>query len=149
MKPKEKKPQKVFQIIDRKTNNATGSYSRACCDEFDFYSVESARTANCHGMFKDKSKYRIAEYEVTYKLINPDSDNAESVPIHKETDNSFDTMMKKKAPDIKYKSQFGGNRFVLHVKVSPDHVNIVKKLIFENLSLCFQIIVRPIEQDKK
>jgi hypothetical protein len=28
-----------------------------------------ARTANCHGMFADDSKYKIAAYKVTYELI--------------------------------------------------------------------------------
>ena len=65
---------KVFRIIDRTTQEVVGSYSRACHDEYDFVSVEAARTANCHGMFKDKEKYAIAEYEVSEKLINPDAD---------------------------------------------------------------------------
>ena len=41
---------------------------------YDFDSVETARTANCHGMFEDKEKFAIAEYEVTEKLINSDVD---------------------------------------------------------------------------
>ncbi len=74
MKTKEKKPERVFRIINNETNEATGSYSRAYCDEYDFRSIKSARNANCHGMFKDKTKYRIAEYEVIYKLINNSCD---------------------------------------------------------------------------
>jgi hypothetical protein len=74
MKPSEKKPEKVFRIIDRATGAPVGSYSRAYCDEYDFDSSESARNANCHGMFKDKGKFAIAEYRVTYELINPDVD---------------------------------------------------------------------------
>ncbi len=69
MKPKEKKPEIVFRIIDNETGEAKGSYSRAYCDEFDFNSVEEARTANIHGAFEDKEKYRIAKYKVTYELI--------------------------------------------------------------------------------
>lgn len=72
MKPNEKKPEIVFRIIDRETNDAVGSYSRACCDEYDFKSVESARTANCHGVFEDKERYKIAKYRVTYELIEDD-----------------------------------------------------------------------------
>lgn len=72
MKPKEKKPEFVYRIITKKTGEATGSYSRACCDEYDFKSVESARTANCHGMFEDESKYKIAKYKVTYELLEDD-----------------------------------------------------------------------------
>ena len=72
MKPKEKKPEEVFRIIDRETGIAQGSYSRACCNEFDFNSVHEARTANCHFIFEDKKKYKIAKYRVTYELIKDD-----------------------------------------------------------------------------
>ncbi len=72
MKPREKKPETVYRIIDRESGKAQGSYSRAYCDEFDFNSVEEARTANCHGMFEDKQKYKIAKYKVTYELIEDD-----------------------------------------------------------------------------
>lgn len=72
MKPHEKKPSTVFRIIDRDTGKSVGSYSRAYCDEFDFDSVGQARNANCHGMFEDERKYAIAEYRVTYELVNPD-----------------------------------------------------------------------------
>lgn len=72
MKPKEKKPEIVFRIIDRDNGNAIGSYSRACHDEYDFNSVSEARNANCHGAFKDLQKYRIAKYRVTYTLIEDD-----------------------------------------------------------------------------
>lgn len=75
MKPAEKKPETVYRIIDRATGEAVGSYSRAYCDEYDFASVKAARTANCHGMFEDKAKYAIAEYRVTYELVNGDADN--------------------------------------------------------------------------
>lgn len=77
MKPKEKKPAKVFRIINRENGEACGSYSRACCDEYDFTSANRARTANCHGMFQNKEKYAIAEYKVTYELVNPDCDKVE------------------------------------------------------------------------
>ena len=72
MKPKEKKPEIVYRIIDRATGSAHGAYSRACCDEYDFESVEQARSANCHGIFKDRAKYKIAKYRVTYELIEDD-----------------------------------------------------------------------------
>ncbi|MBT7929779.1 hypothetical protein HN682_07690 [Candidatus Peregrinibacteria bacterium] len=74
MKPNEKKPLVVFRIIDKETGEPTGSYSRACCDEYDFESVSHARHANCHGIFKDKKKYNIAKYRVTYTLIDDDCD---------------------------------------------------------------------------
>jgi len=72
MKPKEKKPSIVYRIINRNSGEAVGSYSRAYCDEYDFDSVEEARNANCHGMFKDLEKYRIAKYRVTYELLEDD-----------------------------------------------------------------------------
>jgi len=69
LKPTEKKPEIVFRIINNKTGHAEGSYSRACCDEYDFSSADSARNANCHGAYKDTEKYSIAKYKVTYELI--------------------------------------------------------------------------------
>lgn len=72
MKPREPKPEIVFRIIDRQTGTAQGSYSRAYCDEFDFTSASEARHANCHGMFEDREKYRIAKYRVRYELIEGD-----------------------------------------------------------------------------
>ncbi len=72
MKPKEKKPETVFRIIDKATGEAVGSYSRACCDEYDFNSVSEAKNANCHGIFRNREKYRIAKYRVSYKLIEED-----------------------------------------------------------------------------
>ena len=72
MKPREKKPEEVYRIIDRKTGRPQGSYSRAYCDEYDFESPEEARDANCSGMFRDKKRYAIAKYRVTYELIEED-----------------------------------------------------------------------------
>ncbi len=69
MKPKEKKPETVFRIIDNSTGESVGSYSRAYCDEFDFSSVFEARNANCDGKFLDEKKYSVAKYKVTYELI--------------------------------------------------------------------------------
>jgi hypothetical protein len=69
MKPREKKPEVVYRIIDNSNGNAVGSYSRAYCDEFDFTSESQARNANCHGSFLDEKKYSIAKYKVTYELI--------------------------------------------------------------------------------
>lgn len=72
MKPREKKPETVFRIIDRETGEAVGSYSRASCNEYDFKSPDEARSANVHGVFKDKEKYKISKYRVTYELIEDD-----------------------------------------------------------------------------
>ena len=75
MKPREKKPEIVYRIIDKATGEVVGSYSRACCDEYDFSSISSARNANCHGIFEDQKKYSIAKYRVTYKLVEEDCFN--------------------------------------------------------------------------
>jgi len=72
MKPKEKKPETVFRIINKSTGDAVGSYSRAYCDEYDFKSVSEARTANCHGVFENKEKFSISKYKVTYELLESD-----------------------------------------------------------------------------
>lgn len=72
MKPREKKPEIVYRIIDRATGEAMGSYSRAYCDEYDFNSAEEARNANCHDIFQDRVKYKIAKYRVIYTLIDDD-----------------------------------------------------------------------------
>ena len=73
MKPKEKEINVRFRIIDRKSGDAVGSYSRSYGDEFDFCSAESARSANCHGIFQDREKYAIAKYRVVYELIDGDA----------------------------------------------------------------------------
>ena len=69
MKPREKKPEIVYRIIQRSNGEAIGSYSRAYCDEYDFGSADEARRANCHDVFEDRDKYAIAKYRVTYELL--------------------------------------------------------------------------------
>jgi len=76
MKPREDKPATVFRIIDRETGAPCGSYSRACCDEYDFSSVSEARSANVHGLFEDTARYAIAQYRVTYELIEADCEES-------------------------------------------------------------------------
>ena len=67
-------PKIVFRILNNETNAVEGSYSRACHMEYDFQSVASARNANCHDLFQDKKKYRIAKYKVTYELLENSCD---------------------------------------------------------------------------
>lgn len=83
MKPKEKKPETVYRIIGE-SGHAVGSYSRACHDEYDFGSMSEARSANCHGEFRNKAKYKIAKYRVTYELIDGDCDPATGEEIKEE-----------------------------------------------------------------
>lgn len=74
MKPREKKPETIYRIIDSDTGEVQGAYSRAYCNEYDFESPEDARSSNCHDIFKDKLKYNIAKYKVTYELIDSNCD---------------------------------------------------------------------------
>ena len=74
MKPRERKPETVYRVIDRATGEAQGAYSRAACDEYDFASPDEARRSNVHGTFTDKSRYAVAKYRVVYELIDPDCD---------------------------------------------------------------------------
>lgn len=62
----------VYRIFDRQTGQPVGSYSRACHDEFDFASPEHARNANCHDIFQDRKKYRIAKVEITETIVEED-----------------------------------------------------------------------------
>ena len=43
-------------------------------DEYNFNSVQEAREANCHGIYKDKTKYKIRKYELV--LVEDDCDPA-------------------------------------------------------------------------
>jgi len=63
----------VYRIIDNK-GRSQGVYSRAYHDEYDFDSAERARNSNVHGIYTDKTKYKIAKYRVDYILINEDCD---------------------------------------------------------------------------
>jgi hypothetical protein len=62
----------VFVLHDRKSGEAQGVYSRACHDDYEFSSEESARSSNCHDVYKNTVKYRVAKYRVTYELIDDD-----------------------------------------------------------------------------
>jgi hypothetical protein len=64
----------VYRIISNNTNEPQRVYSRAYHDVYDFNSIESARNSNVHDTYKDKNKYRIAKYKVTYELIDDDCD---------------------------------------------------------------------------
>jgi len=72
MKPKEKKPEIVYRIFDRTSGSLEGAYSRAYCTEYDFSSVEEARSSNCYDIYQNPEKYRIARYKVTYELLDDD-----------------------------------------------------------------------------
>lgn len=90
MKPREQKPGEVFRILNRETGSVEGSYSRAYCTEYDFASPEEARNANCHGMFRDRAKYGIARYRVTYELIEEDVDPPTQEDVERHLQNKAD-----------------------------------------------------------
>jgi len=91
MKPKEKKPDTVYRIIQRDTGKAQGVYSRAYCDEYDFNSPSQARNSNCNDIHKDKDKYSIAKYRVIYELIDPDCDDDADGVIERENQREADS----------------------------------------------------------
>ena len=62
----------IFRILDRKTDEPQGVYGRDYRDEYDFDSADDARDANCHGIYQNKEKFKIAKYRVTYELIEDD-----------------------------------------------------------------------------
>lgn len=101
MKPHDKKPETVYRILDRETFALNGSYSRSYCTEYDFESPSSARGSNCHGIYEDRAKYRIAKYRVTYELIDDDVDppteeELEASRVKVEKDRALETEMDSK-----------------------------------------------------
>lgn len=62
----------VYRIFDRKTAEPVGCYSRSYHDVYDFDSAESARSSNCHDIFQNKTKYRIAKIEVIETVVEED-----------------------------------------------------------------------------
>jgi len=66
------KPKMVYRIVNRETEQHQGVYSRACHDDYDFDSVERAKSSNFHDIYQDRYKYKINKYKVTYTLIKDD-----------------------------------------------------------------------------
>lgn len=64
----------IYKIHDRDTGAVQSAYMRSYWTQVEFNSPEQARSSNCHGIFGDKAKYRIARYKVTYELIEEDVD---------------------------------------------------------------------------
>lgn len=65
------KPQTVYRIINRKTGEAIGNYSRSHGYQYNFDSVSEARNAYCCA-YEDTEKFAIAKYRIVYELIDPD-----------------------------------------------------------------------------
>lgn len=59
----------IYRIINLATGETEGVYQRHHHMQFDFPSPADALHANCHGIHKDESKYRIAKIRVTEEEI--------------------------------------------------------------------------------
>ncbi len=64
----------VYTIIDNTTGERAGAYSRAYHTEYEFSSPQDARTSNINDKFKDKRRYKLQKWKVTYELIEDDCD---------------------------------------------------------------------------
>jgi hypothetical protein len=65
--------QEIYRIVDRGTDKEVGVYTQPTArDEYNFGSVEAARKSNCHGIYEDKTKYKIRKYKLV--LVDDDCD---------------------------------------------------------------------------
>jgi len=62
----------IYKIIARRTGSSLGAYCRSYHNDYDFHSVDEARSANVHGLYKDAASYRVAKYRVRLELIDDD-----------------------------------------------------------------------------
>ena len=62
----------IYRIVDRDTDEEVSVYMRGARDEYNFGSVESARRSNCHGIYEDRTKYKIRKYKLV--LVDDDCD---------------------------------------------------------------------------
>jgi hypothetical protein len=89
MKLKQQEGHYIYRIVDNRTNEIVPCYFQFGGDIYDFNSVKEARESNCHGVFKDKDKYRIAKFKVIEELECDNCDPAtedELIEITKEKD---------------------------------------------------------------
>jgi len=77
---------KIFDTVTKQFVHAIiGAGSNGTQSEFN--SIEEARGFNCHGLFKDKVRYKIYEYEVVRTLLSIDADPATKEDIEEYTRN--------------------------------------------------------------
>lgn len=63
----------IYRIVDRETDEEIGVYMPPTArDEYNFNSIKAARESNCHGIYKDKAKYKIRKYKLV--LVDDDCD---------------------------------------------------------------------------
>lgn len=60
----------VYKILNKKTGEYEGVYSRGYHDKYEFPSESCARQSNCHGIYENKDLYEIEEWTVTYTKVN-------------------------------------------------------------------------------
>lgn len=59
----------IYRIVEIATGKVVPCYFQFRGDIYDFDSVNEARDSNCHGVFQDKTKYRIIQVEITETII--------------------------------------------------------------------------------
>ena len=86
----------VFTIVDRKVGHRQGAYSRACRTEYEFDTLHSAKNSNVHGKYKNRAKYKIQKWKVTYELIEDDVDkpSEEELELERVTEAIYDEIEK-------------------------------------------------------
>lgn len=78
----------IFRITDNETGKFEGVYQSGNYDQYDFSSIESARSSNCHDTYKNKVKYKISKYRVTIELIDDDADPPDEKEIKEAEDDA-------------------------------------------------------------
>lgn len=106
----------IYKIFDNK-DRLQGAYSRSYHTEYEFDSLDEARNSNCHGEYKDKVKYKISKYKVTYELIddNVDPPTGKEVEVATSKDERYEIVRKKvnkEADKMKFDEPFGRFNFV-------------------------------------
>ena len=91
----------VYKIFDKEKKGYTGSYSRACHDQYEFNSESEALNANCHGMYNDTDKYEIHEVEVVetvVKALPPKKEHADQTRKKKEQEAKVEEYLSRSEP---------------------------------------------------
>jgi hypothetical protein len=76
----------IYTLINNASGIREGAYSRAYYTQYEFGSARAARASNVNEIFKDKRRYRVQKWKVTYELINDDVDpyRQETIPYMKD-----------------------------------------------------------------
>lgn len=71
----------IYKIICIETGEAEKVFMGGCPHKSEFSSASDARTSNCWGVYRDRSLYKISQYNVTYELIDDDVRCNEETPF--------------------------------------------------------------------